>query len=72
MCVHPVVEAELDGRPHPERDHDSSRSEIFRRRASSSLRQCLRSVGGRVTRFRLPSGSVIGIYEPRHPLAIDL
>ncbi len=26
---------------------------------------------GRVTRFRLPSGSEIGLYEPRHPLAIQ-
>ena len=24
---------------------------------------------GRVTRFRLPSGSEIGLYEPRHPRA---
>jgi catechol 2,3-dioxygenase-like lactoylglutathione lyase family enzyme len=27
---------------------------------------------GRVTRFRLPGGSELGLYEPRHPLAIDL
>ena len=26
---------------------------------------------GRVTRFRLPSGSEIGLYEPRHPRAHD-
>ena len=27
---------------------------------------------GRHTRFRLPGGGEVGIYEPRHPLAIDL
>ncbi|MCW2855996.1 MAG: glyoxalase/bleomycin resistance protein/dioxygenase [Marmoricola sp.] len=27
---------------------------------------------GSVTRFRLPGGSEVGLYEPRHPLAIDL
>jgi hypothetical protein len=27
---------------------------------------------GRLTRLRLPGGGDIGIYEPRHPLAIDL
>jgi hypothetical protein len=27
---------------------------------------------GRLTRFRLPGGGEIGLYEPRHPLAIDL
>ena len=27
---------------------------------------------GRMTRFRLPGGGEVGIYEPRHPLAIDL
>jgi catechol 2,3-dioxygenase-like lactoylglutathione lyase family enzyme len=27
---------------------------------------------GRVSRFRLPAGGEVGIYEPRHPLAIDL
>jgi catechol 2,3-dioxygenase-like lactoylglutathione lyase family enzyme len=27
---------------------------------------------GRLTRFRLPGGGVVGMYEPRHPLAIDL
>ena len=27
---------------------------------------------GRLTRFRLPGGGDVGIYEPRHPLAIDL
>lgn len=27
---------------------------------------------GRSTRFRLPSGSEVGIYEPRHPTAISL
>ena len=27
---------------------------------------------GRLSRFRLPGGGEIGIYEPRHPLAIDL
>jgi predicted enzyme related to lactoylglutathione lyase len=27
---------------------------------------------GRVTRFRLPGGGEVGIYEPRHPLAIDV
>jgi len=27
---------------------------------------------GRLTRFRLPGGGNVGIYEPRHPLAIDL
>ena len=27
---------------------------------------------GRVTRLRLPGGGEVGIYEPRHPLAIDL
>jgi catechol 2,3-dioxygenase-like lactoylglutathione lyase family enzyme len=27
---------------------------------------------GRLTRFRLPGGGEVGIYEPRHPLAIDL
>lgn len=27
---------------------------------------------GRMTRFRLPGGGEIGIYEPHHPLAIDL
>jgi catechol 2,3-dioxygenase-like lactoylglutathione lyase family enzyme len=27
---------------------------------------------GRVTRFRLPSGSEIGLYEPRHPRATEL
>ena len=26
---------------------------------------------GRVTRFRLPSGSEVGLYEPRHPRALD-
>jgi catechol 2,3-dioxygenase-like lactoylglutathione lyase family enzyme len=26
---------------------------------------------GRVTRLRLPGGSEIGVYEPRHPRAID-
>jgi catechol 2,3-dioxygenase-like lactoylglutathione lyase family enzyme len=27
---------------------------------------------GRLTRFRLPGGGEVGLYEPRHPLAIDL
>lgn len=27
---------------------------------------------GRVTGFRLPGGGEVGLYEPRHPLAIDL
>jgi predicted enzyme related to lactoylglutathione lyase len=27
---------------------------------------------GRVTRFRLPGGGEIGMYEPRHPRATDL
>jgi hypothetical protein len=27
---------------------------------------------GLLTRFRLPGGGEVGIYEPRHPLAIDL
>jgi catechol 2,3-dioxygenase-like lactoylglutathione lyase family enzyme len=27
---------------------------------------------GRVTRFRLPGGGEVGMYEPRHPRAIDL
>jgi hypothetical protein len=27
---------------------------------------------GRLSRFRLPGGSEIGIYEPQHPRAIDL
>lgn len=27
---------------------------------------------GRATRFRLPGGSEVGLYEPRHPLAVDL
>jgi len=27
---------------------------------------------GRVTRFNLPGGSEVGLYEPRHPRATDL
>ncbi len=27
---------------------------------------------GRLTRIRLPGGGSVGVYEPRHPLAIDL
>lgn len=27
---------------------------------------------GRLTRFRLPGGSELGMYEPRHPRATDL
>jgi catechol 2,3-dioxygenase-like lactoylglutathione lyase family enzyme len=27
---------------------------------------------GRLTRFRLPGGGDVGLYEPRHPLALDL
>ena len=27
---------------------------------------------GRLTRFRLPGGGDVGMYEPLHPLAIDL
>jgi catechol 2,3-dioxygenase-like lactoylglutathione lyase family enzyme len=27
---------------------------------------------GRVARFRLPGGGEVGMYEPRHPRAIDL
>ena len=27
---------------------------------------------GRMTHFRLPGGGEVGIYEPHHPLAIDL
>jgi len=27
---------------------------------------------GRLTSFRLPGGGEVGMYEPRHPLAIDL
>ena len=27
---------------------------------------------GRLTRFRLPGGGEVGMYEPRHPLAIEL
>lgn len=27
---------------------------------------------GRLTRFRLPGGGEVGLYEPRHPLAIDI
>jgi predicted enzyme related to lactoylglutathione lyase len=27
---------------------------------------------GRVSRFRLPGGAEVGIYQPHHPLAIDL
>jgi hypothetical protein len=26
---------------------------------------------GSVTKIRLPGGGVIGLYQPRHPLAID-
>ena len=26
---------------------------------------------GSVTRFSLPGGAVVGLYQPRHPLAID-
>jgi catechol 2,3-dioxygenase-like lactoylglutathione lyase family enzyme len=26
---------------------------------------------GRLTRFRLPGGSEVGMYEPRHPRAVD-
>lgn len=27
---------------------------------------------GRLSRFRLPGGGEVGIYEPRHPLALEL
>lgn len=27
---------------------------------------------GRLTRFRLPGGSAVGLYEPRHPRATEL
>ena len=27
---------------------------------------------GRLTRFRLPGGAEVGMYEPHHPLGIDL
>jgi hypothetical protein len=27
---------------------------------------------GRLTSLRLPGGGEVGLYEPRHPLAIDL
>ena len=27
---------------------------------------------GRLTRFRLPGGSDVGLYEPRHPRATEL
>jgi catechol 2,3-dioxygenase-like lactoylglutathione lyase family enzyme len=27
---------------------------------------------GRLTRLRLPGGSEVGLYEPRHPRAVDL
>ena len=27
---------------------------------------------GRLTRLRLPGGGEVGLYEPRHPVAIDL
>jgi catechol 2,3-dioxygenase-like lactoylglutathione lyase family enzyme len=27
---------------------------------------------GRLTRIRLPGGGTVGVYEPRHPVAIDL
>jgi predicted enzyme related to lactoylglutathione lyase len=27
---------------------------------------------GRLTRIRLPGGGEVGMYEPRHPLALDL
>lgn len=27
---------------------------------------------GKVTRFRLPGGSAVGVYEPLHPRALDL
>lgn len=27
---------------------------------------------GRIARFRLPGGGVVGVYEPRHPRAADL
>lgn len=27
---------------------------------------------GLLTRFRLPGGSEVGLYEPRHPVAIDV
>ena len=27
---------------------------------------------GRLTRFRLPGGGEVGMYEPRHPRAVDL
>jgi hypothetical protein len=27
---------------------------------------------GRLTRLRLPGGGEVGLYEPSHPLAIDL
>jgi hypothetical protein len=27
---------------------------------------------GRLSRFRLPGGGEVGMYEPRHPLAIDV
>ena len=27
---------------------------------------------GRLTHFRLPGGGEVGMYEPHHPLAIDL
>ena len=32
----------------------------------------LRAKGVEFTRFRLPGGGEVGVYEPRHPRAIDL
>jgi len=71
MAMHPA-----DGAPSHELyfmcdDIDATMKEL-RARGVEFTEQISEERWGRPTRFRLPGGSEVGMYEPRHPRAIDL
>ena len=71
MAIHPA-----DGAPSHELyfmcdDIDATMKEL-RARGVEFTEQISEERWGRLTRFRLPGGSEVGMYEPRHPRAIDL
>ena len=71
LAVHPVD----DGKEFHELylmcdDIDATRQELQRKGVTTSPVHEER--WGRVTQITLPSGAQLGLYQPKHPLAIDL
>jgi hypothetical protein len=70
IAVHPA-----DGPPRQEfylmsDDLDASVERVTA--AGASCAEITEARWGRLTRVSLPGGGEVGLYEPRHPLAIDL